>query len=438
MNRLFPTLAIALLCALGLSLAASWYLQVSPPFRANLDKLEREINTAADQIRPLLTQSPEPEWDDLIFATDLDRQFDINWYSIKDSNIPVEDLALLRLDNRITVFDNDDTPTAEMLFPEQEMVLTITSLHSPHQFFNTATMVLTVLAICFAAAALGLVPIAKRLKKLQLLAENYAQGNWQKRNTDKSPDQIGHLGASMENMATRIHHLMDSNNTLVQNQRDLMQAVAHEFRAPMARMRFALEIDEHIADSAASTEISNALDELNDMVSEVLLYSRMQISAPELTFSVVSQKQLLTECTERSRVQFPDVKISFTSDAMHNIQADPVHLKRAFTNLISNAAKYGNKTVNVRTSLYHGSMLVDIDDDGDGIPVDQRQRALKPFIRLDSSRTRKLGGTGLGLAIAHSVVVKHHGTLSISDSPLGGARVTISLPTASSEPLPDT
>jgi signal transduction histidine kinase len=71
-----------------------------------------------------------------------------------------------------------------------------------------------------------------------------------------------------------------------------------------------------------------------------------------------------------------------------------------------------------------------VDDDGPGVPVDDRQRVFERFVRLDEARTQSDGGTGLGLAIAHDIVVAHGGTIAISDAPIGGARVVVTLPAA--------
>lgn len=432
MNKLFPVITLALLCALGLSLTTSWYLQEYPLFKADLTRLEAALESAADEARLLLNDAPEEQWDDLLLKTTLDESFEIDWYSVDEIYIPIEEQALLQQKSRLITLDIDDTPTAELLFSQQKMVVVITPLEHNHQFLNTASIVLAVLAICFSVAMLVFIPIAKRLKKLRSLARHYAEGNWQIKNTDKSHDEIGRLGESMEDMANRIQHLVENNNTLVQDQRDLMQAVAHEFRAPMARMRFALEMqDSGIVNAESALEISNALDELNDMVSEVLHYSRMQISAPALVYSVVPLHQLINECVNKCRTLYPDTNIDIAPDLPDIIAADPTHLQRALINLISNAAKYGDTTVAISACSSQQSITIHIDDDGDGIDSEHRERALKPFVRLDSSRTRKLGGTGLGLAIAHSVATKHGGTLEINDSPAGGARLTMTLPVKS-------
>lgn len=429
MNRLFPTLALALFCALLSSLAVSWYLLEYPLFKANTPALEKSLQSAADEIRPLLQGLPQSKWDSTLLQSTHDAEFEIYWYSLDDFELPIEDQALLLSSQRLITLETDNTPIMEMLFPTQRMVMVIEPRVALRQFFNNASSVLAVLAICVIAAALALIPVARRLRRLQNLADEYGSGNWSVKNSDASKDQIGQLGESMQDMATQIQQLINNNNSLVQDQRELMQAVAHEFRAPMARMRFALEMKEdNTVDASGSAEISTALDELNDMVSEVLQYARLQISAPDLHLNSLPLAELLRDCSDRCRQLFPSTVISADSGFSVRVNADPTHLQRALINLISNAAKYGHQRVNVTAEHTGDKVILHVDDDGFGIPERDRSRALKPFVRLETSRSRKLGGTGLGLAIANGVAIKHGGALTIGDSPMGGARLSLSLP----------
>lgn len=431
MNKLFPTIALSFFCALVTSLLGSWYLLEYPLFKADTRALESSLQTAADQLRPLLEEIPESAWDSTLMKSPLDNHFEIYWYSLDDIELPIEDQALLLTSKRLVSLELDDTPVMEMLFATQRMVLVIEPTAVKHRYFNTAVSAVTVLVICLAAAALALIPVVRRLRRLQILADEYGSGNWSAINTDKSNDQIGRLGESMQQMATQIQQLLANNNSLVQDQRELMQAVAHEFRAPMARMRFALEMkDDNTVDAAGSAEISSGLDELNGMVSEVLQYARLQISAPDLSMHSLALEQLLRECVDKCRKQFPATIISVDSNGSVPIKADPGHLQRALINLILNAAKYGQQHVGISVEQTADNVTVHVDDDGFGIPERDRLRALKPFVRLDSSRSRSLGGSGLGLAIANGVAVKHGGQLTIADSPIGGARLSLCLPLA--------
>ena len=102
-------------------------------------------------------------------------------------------------------------------------------------------------------------------------------------------------------------------------------------------------------------------------------------------------------------------------------------MRRALDNLIGNALRYAN-FAEIRLKVRDDNLYIFIDDNGPGIPPDQRTDALRPFVRLEGSRNKETGGTGLGLAIAHDIILSHGGELTLKDSPLGGLRVTILLP----------
>jgi signal transduction histidine kinase len=104
-------------------------------------------------------------------------------------------------------------------------------------------------------------------------------------------------------------------------------------------------------------------------------------------------------------------------------------MKRAFTNLIDNAVKYGGTTI---VTLYkgHDTVRVEIDDAGPGIPDDLHEKVFTPFFRAEQSRNRTTGGTGLGMTVARSVVRAHGGDIELSRSPMNGLRVTVRIPLA--------
>ena len=116
-----------------------------------------------------------------------------------------------------------------------------------------------------------------------------------------------------------------------------------------------------------------------------------------------------------------------TNDEVSAIQGREQALKRALTNIISNAFRYG-KTIAVKLENNDKKLWVSVEDDGPGIPSDKRDDVFKAFYRLESSRNKETGGVGLGLSIAKDVVTSHGGTIELGDSELGGLKVLISIP----------
>ena len=116
-----------------------------------------------------------------------------------------------------------------------------------------------------------------------------------------------------------------------------------------------------------------------------------------------------------------------TNDQVSAIQGREQALKRALTNVISNAFRYG-KTIAVGLESNNKKLSVTIEDDGPGVPEDKREDVFKAFFRLEESRNKETGGVGLGLSITKDVITSHGGTIELFDSQLGGLKVLINIP----------
>jgi two-component system sensor histidine kinase RstB len=199
----------------------------------------------------------------------------------------------------------------------------------------------------------------------------------------------------------------------------------------MARMRFALEMHEGTTDfpDESKQEVSEALEELDGLVTEVLRYARLQRSAPVLQTSRVLLTDMVHESVAAVQALRPEVVVSVDNPYRRlELLVDPVQFQRALRNLVSNALKYTHDTVAVACDLRQDELIIRVDDNGPGIDEAARKRILAPFVRIDSSRTRRLGGAGLGLAIVNGVMTKHGGRVEISDSNTGGASFRMILP----------
>jgi signal transduction histidine kinase len=110
------------------------------------------------------------------------------------------------------------------------------------------------------------------------------------------------------------------------------------------------------------------------------------------------------------------------------VRGDETSLAQVVRNLVDNAARHADRTLSVSVREHRDSIGLTVDDDGPGVPEDQRQRVFERFVRLDEARARDAGGSGLGLAIVAEIVRAHGGTVSVTSSPLGGARFDVRLP----------
>lgn len=222
-------------------------------------------------------------------------------------------------------------------------------------------------------------------------------------------------------MARRIAGLLSSH-------RMLTSAVSHELRTPIARLRFshslALEESDPAAKDRYLARMEADIAEIDQLTSELLDYARLERGTPTLQLQVVPAEPWLEDVLADARNGNGPVEIRARADVA-SVRCEPRYMARALVNLLRNARTHARSTVAVNLRQESGRTVLEVDDDGRGIPATERERLFEPFTRLDDSRDRDSGGFGLGLAIVRQVARWHGGEATIGDSPLGGARVSI-------------
>ncbi|MBI5922679.1 MAG: HAMP domain-containing protein [Betaproteobacteria bacterium] len=237
-------------------------------------------------------------------------------------------------------------------------------------------------------------------------------------------DSIYPLAARMNQMAERIESLIESHKAL-------LHSVSHELRTPIARMRFSLELlREAREDTAREKRFDSIESDLAEL--ETLVIELLQVSRPELPLAQRSKFDLavmLRQVIGSTEHGLGDKQLLTDFDSAEvAIHGDARLLGRAVGNLLRNAQKYAKHTIGVGARLSIDGVHITVEDDGPGIPQAERTRVFEAFYRLDRSRDRTTGGFGLGLSIAQRAVAAHGGSIIVDDSPLGGARFTITLP----------
>ena len=279
------------------------------------------------------------------------------------------------------------------------------------------------IALVGVAVALGVYPIVRRLTKrletLQRGVQRWGEGDLSVRVTEEGQDEVADLSKRFNASAVRIEQLVRSHKSLLAN-------ASHELRSPLTRIRMSLELMGDQPSPAARAEISRNIAELDQLIDEILLASRLDASEADMgTIEAVDLTGLAAE--ECARVDAELDLVAGTDNAALTVPGVSRLLRRAIRNLLENARRYGAGEISVELGSAGGQATVRVNDRGPGVPAALRDRIFEPFYRLPGASERN-GGVGLGLALVKSITERHGGTVRCEDRPGGGASFVIRLP----------
>jgi signal transduction histidine kinase len=241
----------------------------------------------------------------------------------------------------------------------------------------------------------------------------------------KANDEIGRLAATMNRMLERLESARNS-------QRRFVSDASHELRSPITTIRQHSEVALAHPDRVTPAELAEVVlaeqQRIQRLVEDLLLLARADENVP-LAREAVDLDDLAFEEGHRLR-STTSKRVDTSGVSAARMQGDADALRRMFRNVGENAARHASSRVDITLVERGGEVVIAVDDDGPGIPESERARVLQRFVRLDEARSRDEGGSGLGLSIVDEVVRAHGGSVSISQSPLGGARIEVRLPIA--------
>ena len=239
----------------------------------------------------------------------------------------------------------------------------------------------------------------------------------------KRDDEIGRLAATMNRMLERLESARNS-------QRRFVSDASHELRSPITTIRQHAEVALAHPERTTASELAEVVlaeqQRMQRLVEDLLLLARADERVP-LAREAVDLDDLAFEEGHRLR-STTSKRVDTSSVSAARVQGDADALRRMFRNVGENAARHSSERVDITLVERGSEVVVTVDDDGPGIPAAEREKVLRRFVRLDEARSRDEGGSGLGLSIVDEVVRAHGGSVSIEQSPLGGARIRITLP----------
>ena len=239
-------------------------------------------------------------------------------------------------------------------------------------------------------------------------------------------DEIARLATTMNDMLARLERGQA-------RQRRFVSDASHELRSPVATIRQHAEVALAHPGSTGVTELAGVVLQeglrLQALVEDLLVLTRIDEGTLQVASRPVDLDDLLFGEAKRLR-STTKLGIDTAGVSAGRVMGDRAHLEKAVRNLADNAARHARKRVVMSLQRTAGEVMLTVEDDGDGIPVADRERVFERFVRLDGARARDSGGSGLGLAIVAEIVRAHDGAVAVREASSGGARVEVRLPSS--------
>jgi signal transduction histidine kinase len=413
-HRLYVRIYVAMLISLtvaGLLFAAAW--RINADSRQIGPSLEVFAAIASDVLPP--PEASNEEQQQALTRWQSRMRADLTLYSAKREKIARAGRELPPLDASQTTSGwlGGGPPVFAVKLPDNRWLV---GQHPgrrkpPFSFFTT-------LALIGLAIGIGSYPIVRRLtrrlERLQTSVEALGAGQLSTRIAVEGQDEVGRLAASFNRSATRIEALVDAQKALLAN-------ASHELRSPLARIRMAIELMGNEAQPEIRSELKRNIGELDQLIDEILLASRLDATADTLqTFENVDLTALLAEECARLDAQLDAQAIELPGDARL--------LRRMVRNLLENAKRYGNGTaIEVTLTTQGNEVLLQVCDGGPGVPAAERERIFERFYRAAGASERE-GGVGLGLSLVQQIARMHGGDVACVARSGPGSCFSVTLP----------
>lgn len=264
--------------------------------------------------------------------------------------------------------------------------------------------------------------IIKPLYKLKASANQIKGGNLDFHITTDTKDEIGEVCTAFEEMRARLKQSIKVQLQYEENRKELISNISHDLKTPITAIKGYIEgIRDGVADTPEKTSkyintIYTKSCDIDKLIDELFLYSKLDLNKFPFNFTKVNVYQYIEDCIEE--LYFPlqkkNIAINYHRTAIKPIfiVADVQQLKRVFINVIENAVKYMDKVngeINIMIKQDESSVIIEIKDNGQGIPSDALPHIFDRFYRADPARNISTGGSGLGLSIAKKIIEQHGG-----------------------------
>ena len=250
------------------------------------------------------------------------------------------------------------------------------------------------------------------LKRLSIIAETFGRGLDAPELKSTGASEIKQTAIAFNQMRTRIRRFLKQRT-------DMLAGVSHDLRTPLTRMKLQVSL---LKDEKAKKEFELDIKEMTAMLDSYVSFVRSEAPEP---IEHISINEILNDNIKK--IDNENLKIEFKQLNVVETSGRPIQLKRAFQNILDNSKRYSDKIL-IEISKDDEGCLINIDDNGPGIPGKNYEDVFKPFFTLDPSRNKLKGESGLGLSITRDIIRSHGGDIKLEKSKLGGLRSKILLP----------
>ncbi len=353
-------------------------------------------------------------------------------------NLPLdsEQIGRLRLDHSIVLYRDNATTrgtNVSIVSPMSNSYSQVLVL-GPIPLFNWMPVQLAagITLLSLFVLSLGvyglLVPMQRKVRQVNHALNGMKAGDMSIRLPVDGSDEMASLASSYNSMSDHIQRLIEA-------QRELMRAVSHELRTPVARIRFGMEMlaedDDYDSRLQQVDMIDKDIEALNNLIDEIMTYAKLEQGTPSFDYEKVVLLEVLEQVATETEALKTQKEIILNAPPEYlQVDAEYRYLHRVVQNLVGNAIRYCDNKVMISGGVNdHGKAYICVEDDGVGIPEQDRERVFEAFARLDDSRTRASGGYGLGLSIVSRIAYWFGGEIRVDESPtLGGARFIMTWP----------
>ena len=307
-----------------------------------------------------------------------------------------------KLKNTVNLKIQNDKDYFEFFIPRER--LTSTSVRIFALWITLPAILIIAIAIIF------LKNQTRPIKKLAEVSKKFGRGENIEDFIPSGASEIRQAGYEFEKMRKRIlRHL---------NQRsEMLSGISHDLRTPLTRMKLQLAL---IKDKNLVSRFSNDINEMEKMLNEYLQFSSESNKEQNEEFEF---NELIKQIIEK----FNNNMIKFNSGEEFYFNGRKLSIQRCLNNFIENSIKFANQ-VEINFQKLKSNVLIIIEDNGPGIPIQERENVFKPFYKIDKSRSEKSSSVGLGLSISSDIIRSHGGKIELGNSKMGGLKAVISLP----------